>query len=92
MHDDLESVLSYIDSPELWKYFHAQSKNKTTKEVETDESTSFGARQKQLELGGNLQTAYHYQPGQWSAVQKAVYEEFKQDFDALGYDPAFVPS
>ena len=102
MHDDLETVLAYIDSPELWSYFHNQN-NKTKAKIAIDESTAFGARQKEKEFGGNLQTAYGYQqqqpvlggsnaPRKWSAIQKAVAEEYKRDFDLLGYDPNLVPS
>lgn len=101
MHDDLETVLTYIDSPELWSYFHSQN-NKTGAKIATDKSTAFGARQKEKELKGNLQTAYGYQqqhpavggsdaPHAWSAIQRAVAEEYKRDFNLLGYDPNLVP-
>ena len=104
MKDDLQKVLTYVDSPELWQQFHNQSTKANDNRIQTDNSTSFGARQKEKELGGNLQTAYRYQQeepnsnGQQqttslraSSIQQAVVEEYKRDFLLLGYDPNLVP-
>ena len=96
MNEDLATVLERIGSPELWKYYEYRMSQKV--QLKNDKSTAFGDTKRKKDLGDNLQTAYNYhssadgqQPSSWTEIQKAVYEEYKQDFDMLGYDPNVVP-
>lgn len=109
MKEDLHSILTYIQSPELWKHYEKRmnppvTNNNTTKAakgfLKNDNSTAFGDAKKKTDLGGNLQTAYQIiqqssssssSQSEWTAIQKAVAEEYKLDFSLLGYDPNVVP-
>ena len=88
-----------LESPELVKHFQTIYGNNTAKELMLtvndnnmkDKSTSFGTKQKQATLGGNLQIAYQDAALQGHDVQQAVSKEFARDFRLLGYDPSIVP-
>lgn len=93
---DLYTILTYIDSTELWQEYNKVFGNATIKDDNNrneDSTTSFGARHKAMDLNGNLQKAYYSNSSTRSTnhLQEAVAIEFANDFEWLGYDPRVVP-
>ena len=98
--DDLRHlVTNLLGSPELQKHFKSIYGNNTAEGLPLTikdnsmkaKSTSFGTKQKQATLGGNLQIAYQSAATQGHDIQQAVANEFARDFRLLGYDPSVVP-